>query len=135
MTTPSAPAAVAPASTPVVHDPGDFAKELASQQASSDRRLRLLFGAGASLAGGYPTLATLGKAVQARVTRSHGKVVDDLFAGRNLEEVLTRVRRISGVLAAGETLGGLDPDTAQDLEQAITGAIVSELSAVVPKGN
>lgn len=124
-----------PTSDPAKHDPAEFAGELAGQQASTDRRLRILLGAGASLAAGYPTLSVLGTAVQDRVRPTFGATVDEVFVGRNLEQALTRIRRVATLLEAGEVFAGLTAAGARDLETAVTGAIVEELGAVRPGAN
>lgn len=127
--------AAAPSVAGATHDPAEFVRELAEQQASSSRRLRMLVGAGASLAAGYPTLRALGDAVLVRVRTVLGSAADAVFDGRDLEAALTRTRQISVLLEGKETFSGLSSTTARDLETHITQAIVAELSAVVTATN
>lgn len=123
-----------PGST-TTHEPGQFAIELAAQQASSERRLRVLIGAGASRAAGVPGLSDLGTRVLRKLEPIHGAPAADLFAGRNLEEALTRLRRIVSLLGPGEAFSGLGATEAGALESALTDAIVAEITAVVPAAN
>lgn len=125
----------APAPTGQTHDAKEFATELASQQASSERRLRILLGAGASQSAGLPDLAGLGRGVLARTKPDFGKTVEELFHGRNLEQALTRLRKIASLLEAGETFAELGVTEAQALEKAMTEAIVQEILAVSTSSN
>jgi hypothetical protein len=118
-----------------MHDPEEFATELNSQQASSERRLRVLLGAGASQSAGLPDLEGLGRGVRDRTKPDFGSYVEELFNGRNLEQVLTRLRRIASLLEAGETFAKLSVSEAQALEKAMTEAIVGEIVAVQTSSN
>jgi hypothetical protein len=56
-------------------------------------------------------------------------VADRVFANRNLEEGLTRLRRIRALLIEGEKFDDLDATSALAFEKVITSAIVKHLSS------
>jgi hypothetical protein len=119
----------------VLHDPAQFAADVAAQQAASERRVRLFVGAGASAAAGLPDLTELGRVVRATVRPSREAIVDGLFKDRDLEAVLTRIRRIIALLAADESFAGLTLEDASHLELAVTASIVETIANARPTSN
>jgi hypothetical protein len=88
----------------------------------------MLLGAGASKAAGLPDLAGLQQAALASLEGEMLEQATSLFEGRNLEEVLSRLRRIVSLLGDGEgEFEGLTRDSALKLDRAITRAIIPAL--------
>lgn len=109
------------------------ATDLAAKLAARSRHVCLLLGAGTSCAAGLPDVATLLSQVLGGLEGERRVLAEGLFAGRNLEEGLTRLRRIRALLAAGEEFAGFTPKSAAELEGAITAAIIQNLTAPTPK--
>lgn len=109
------------------HDPVRFATDLSAKLASRSRHVCVFIGAGIAKACGLPDLGQL----QARVVEDLG--ADDKAAlsrqleGRNLEQALSRLRRIAALVAGGETVDGLTAKLAEDLDRSVCQAIVSKL--------
>jgi hypothetical protein len=134
MNTPAAPADEPSATLPPsvetrTHDPVDFAAQLAAKMASKHRHVCLLLGAGASRACGLPDVAMLQTAVSASLTASDRTVFHGLLNGRNIEEVLSRLRRIAALKAGVDKIDGLTSDAAMDLDREICRQIVVALDA------
>jgi hypothetical protein len=85
------------------------------------------FGAGTSKACGLPDVGQL----QARVLADLNPTENALFAiqlnGRNLEQALSRLRRIAALLTGTSELEGLTAATAVNLDKNVCQAIVKEL--------
>lgn len=117
-----------PSPSQSTHDSGAAATQLAAKLASRSRHVCFLFGAGTSCAAGLPAVTQL----LADVLESlHGEVklhAQQLYGGRNLEEGLTRLRRVRALLSTEDTFAGLTPQTAEELEKAITSAVIKRLS-------
>lgn len=108
----------------VGHSPAEFARELSAKQATRSRHVCVLLGAGASRAANVPDLRGLGDAVKDELRKTRKAEVESLFQDRNLEEVLTRLRRAIALLEPGEKIGNLDKESARGLEAAVTREIV-----------
>jgi hypothetical protein len=119
---------ISPASTPT-HDVGEVATELAAKLASRSRHVSLLFGAGTSCAAGLPDVGTLLAKVLDALPEEERKLADSLYEGRNLEEGLSRLRRIRALLSEGEEFAGLSWVSAAALESLITAAIIANLTS------
>jgi hypothetical protein len=111
----------------VEHDPIDFVKQLAGQLAARSRHVCALLGAGAARACGLPDLAGLQQEVADRLPGDKAEVYVSLLDGHNLEEVLTRLRRLQEVLTGDQKLDGLTDQAAGDLDRAICQAITEAL--------
>ncbi len=109
------------------HDAATVARELASKLASRARHVCLLIGAGASCAAGLPTLEELQKQVVDALPNPRKAQATALLADRNLEEGLSRLRRLRNVLSGDEKVGGLTAEDAAELDAAICAGIMSEI--------
>lgn len=98
--------------------------------AASTRHVSLFLGAGASRACGLPDIAQLRDMILSRIAKT--KEVDDLFDGRNLEEVLSRLRRIRSLLDGGKSFEGFTETSARELDRKICAALVEILVAGTP---
>jgi len=115
---------VSPSST---HDPAHFAAELGAKLATRSRHVCTLLGAGASRACGLPDVSMLEKAVGAELPKADGARFAELLEGRNLEEVLSRLRRMTTLLERDQDIEGLSGEDAAKLDQAICAAVVNQL--------
>jgi hypothetical protein len=111
------------------HDPGAIAAELASKLSARTRHVCVLLGAGAARSAGLPDLVGLQEAVKtsAELDTKQRAQVDALLATRNLEGVLSYLRRLALILGSGDSLNGFDITAAQALQLAITRAIIRAL--------
>lgn len=110
------------------HDPLAFANSLSAKLATRSRHVCTLLGAGAARACGLPDVAGLEKKVAAQLAGKHASAFKELLDGRNLEQGLSRLRRIHALVeGSGQTVDGLTGDEAQELDRAICRVIVVEL--------
>jgi hypothetical protein len=110
------------------HDPLDFANSLSAKLATRSRHLCTLLGAGAARACGLPDVAGLQSSVAGKLVGKQADVFNAFLVGRNLEQALSRLRRIHALVeGSSQTVDDLTGDEAQDLDRAICRAIVSEL--------
>jgi hypothetical protein len=108
------------------HDPEIVVRELAQKLASRARHVCAFLGAGASASAGLPTL----KELEDLVVKSVGRTsqLKALLVNRNLEQALSRIRRMAGLLEGEETLGGLSREQAQELDREICESIIGAVS-------
>lgn len=106
------------------HSSEEVARELAGKLASRARHVCVLLGAGASCAADLPALAELEKRVIKALKGKDKQKARTLFVDRNLEEGISRLRRLESLLEDGEELSGLSGEDARELGQKICGAIV-----------
>lgn len=105
------------------HDPEVVARELATKLSSRARHVCVLLGAGASVAAGLPTISGLTAIVVASLSDSEKARFTVLLAGRNLEQALSRLRRIRALVAGGGTFEGLTEASAAELDRHVCEAI------------
>lgn len=93
------------------------------------RHLSFLLGAGASKACGLPTIGELVGLVKADLPIADKVASDYAFdASANLEEGLSRLRRLRTVLADGAEFAGIDVDAVERVDRAICVSIVKHLA-------
>jgi hypothetical protein len=110
------------------HDPLAFANSLSSKLATRSRHVCALLGAGAARACGLPDVAGLERNVAAGLAGEQAAAFTKLLDGRDLEQGLSRLRRIHALVeGSDQTVDGLTGDAAQELDRAICRAIVAEL--------
>lgn len=114
------------------HDPVAVATDLAAKLAARSRHVCLLLGAGTSCAAGLPDVATLRSLVLDELHGETRALADRLYTGRNLEEGLTRLRRIRALLDAGEEFAGFTQESALDLETKLTAGVIKHLTQPAP---
>lgn len=109
------------------HDPLRFAAGLSAKLATRSRHVCAFLGAGAARACGLPDLDQL----QERVLESLDGAQKTQFAGflqrGNLEQALSRLRRIVALLEGDQVFDGLTELEARSLDTAVCQAIVSAL--------
>ena len=110
------------------HDPLQFVNGLSSKLASRSRHVCVFLGAGASRACGLPDVSQLEERVKNQLQGEDKKHLLQQLEGRNLEQALSRIRRVAALLDGDTELGGLTREGATNLDRVICQAIVSELS-------
>lgn len=110
------------------HDPQQVAAEFTAKLATRSRHVCFLVGAGASRAAGLRDLAGLEAAVMARVPEEVKPHVVRLLEGRNLEEALSRLRRIASLVGPDGAFDGFDQASASATDAAMCAAIIAEIS-------
>lgn len=104
------------------------AGEIATKLASRSRHVCLFLGAGASCSAGLPNVAGLKDAVLVSVPDDDAGPIRSLLEGRNLEEGLSHLRQVRGILEGSEkTFDGLDSASAERLDQVICSAVILAL--------
>ena len=110
------------------HDPLQFVNELSSKLASRSRHVCVFLGAGASRACGLPDVSQLEELVRQRLKGEEKEQLSQQLKGRNLEQALSRIRRVAALLEGDTKLEGLTREAAIHLDKVVCQAIVSELS-------
>lgn len=109
------------------HDPVEFANDLGAKMASASRHLCLFLGAGASKACGLPDVEELQQKVLDGLGSEHRNAFTIQLDGRDLEQALSRLRRIAALLEGEEVLDGLSAEDATTLDKAVCREVVRAL--------
>ena len=109
------------------HEPLRFVTGLSGKLAARERHVCVLLGAGVSRACGLPDVAQLQERVVEALIPAQRAAVSKLLAGRNIEEVLSRLRRIAALITGEQTVDGLTATQANELDAAVCQAIVKAL--------
>lgn len=110
------------------HDVVAFASGLSARLASRSRHVCVFLGAGTSKACGLPDVQTLQASVLAKLPVPDQPAFEAMLVGRNLEQALSRVRRISAVATGTDTVDGLNGVSAKELDTKICELIIAELT-------
>ncbi|MFM2721643.1 SIR2 family protein [Microbacterium mcarthurae (nom. nud.)] len=111
------------------HDVVRFVNGLSEKLASRSRHVCVFIGAGASRACGLPDVTGLAQHIDQALTGDQSEAFKRLSQGRNLEQVLSRVRRIAALLDHTDDLvDGLSSQTARELDLTICRLIISQLA-------
>lgn len=115
------------------HDPERFVSELLEKLSARRRHVTFLLGAGTSRAVGLPDITQLAIDVGDQLADSNNNLHEryvELIEGRNIEDILTRVRTIAVLLeGTEEEIEGLNASLARQLDRAICSAIATAVSA------
>lgn len=107
-----------------------FANDLSAKLAARSRHVCLFLGAGTSRACGLPDVAGLESAISQGLSPDRQSAFDALLGGRNLEQVLSRLRRISALLEGNtDQVDGLTAEAAADLDGDVCRLIVQALDS------
>lgn len=109
------------------HDVVRFASDLSARLATRSRHVCVLLGAGSSRACGLPDVRGLETLVAEHLMEPERKRFKNQLEGRNLEQVLSRLRRISVLVGDDQKVDGLTGSEAAQLDAAICKAIVRNL--------
>ena len=112
------------------HDIQPFLRELNAKLATRSRHVCAFLGAGASLACGLPDMAALEGQILEGLEEHRRAALERLRGGgRNIEQVLSRLRRIAALLEGGrDQVDELTAGQARDLDRIICGLIVDALN-------
>lgn len=125
---PAHPKAEMSVDTNAYHDPIDFAAQLSSKLATRSRHVCALLGAGVGRACRLPDVRGLQDLVLDDLDRDDRSALAAQFELRNLEETLSRLRRVSALLGPGETVDGLTAERSAGLDQRICRSIIGALN-------
>ena len=116
------------------HNNRNFVTNLGAKLATRSRHVCVFFGAGAAKACGLPDVEALQKGVLARLEEPHRILLAKQLNRRNLEQALSRIRRIAALLKDSEPISGtedsiegLTAEVADKLDELVCQAIVKEL--------
>lgn len=115
------------------HNPFEFATSLAAKLATRSRHVCFFVGAGAGKACGLPDVAELCGLVRKKLPNAEGDLFDKQIKGRTLEQVLSRLRRISSLIEGAEKVDGLTAADATMLDKQICKSVVSTLEVSAAK--
>jgi hypothetical protein len=87
----------------------------------------MFLGAGAAKACGLPDVAELETRVQSELSGADRTAFDHQLNGRNIEQVLSRLRRIAGLVTGDGKVDGLTADQAAALDATVCQSIVKAL--------
>ena len=110
------------------HDPVKFVTGLSAKLAARTRHVCVFVGAGASKACGLPDVATLQESVLRDLDETKSAAFKVQLKNRNLEQALSRLRRIAGLLTDKQTIDGLTAETAREVDAAVCASIVKQLN-------
>lgn len=108
----------------MVHNPEIIVTDLSAKLASRSRHVCCFFGAGTSKSAGLPDLAGLQEYVISNVSDPVKKHIKNLFEGRNLEEGLSRLRKVASLLVGDEKFEDIDLKKAKQLDREVCNAII-----------
>ena len=110
------------------HDPLSFVTDLGAKLATRSRHVCVLLGAGAANACGLPDVGGIEKRILEKLEAEDKDAFELQLSERNLEEALSRIRRISALLGSGkDTVDGLTAEKAKKLDNAVCRTIVEAL--------
>lgn len=110
------------------HSPQEFATALGAKLATRSRHVCAFIGAGASKACGLPDVKGLEARVKATLKGADLDAFMRLLDRRNIEQVLSRLRRIANLVKGDETVDSLTARQAAELDKAVCQAIVDALN-------
>ncbi len=111
------------------HDPLRFASDLSAKLATRSRHVCAFLGAGVARACGLPDIVQLQQRVLENLTnRDHAQAFENQLQGRNLEQALSRLRRIAALLTDDQEIDDLTSEEALELDKAVCQVIVTELN-------
>lgn len=109
------------------YDPQRFVAALGAKLATSSRHVCVFLGAGAARACGLPDIEQLQDRVLKRLSDDERGALTKQLNGRNLEEVLSRLRRIAVLVTGDQEVDGLTAERAKTLDAVVCQAIIKEL--------
>lgn len=111
------------------HDIAYFAGGLSAKLATKSRHVCTFFGAGTSKACGLPDVALLTTKILAGLEGEQLDAFKRITSSRNLEQALSRLRRVQAVVEGSDVVDGLTGAQAKALDVAICKLIIQELSS------
>lgn len=109
------------------HNPLEFATALSAKLATRSRHVCVLLGAGVARSCGLPDVAQLQDRVLSDLNSGNREAFARQLEGRNIEEALSRLRRIAALITGGQVVDGLTAAESAALDTAVCQAIVKAL--------
>ena len=109
------------------HDPLKFATGLGARLATRSRHVCAFVGAGVGRACGLPDVAQLQERVLANLQPADREDLTRQLQGRNIEQALSRLRRIAALLTGDQTIDDLTAARAAALDSVVCHAIIENL--------
>jgi hypothetical protein len=109
------------------HNPLKFAVGLSAKLATRSRHVCAFLGAGVSKACGLPDVSELQTRVLNKLSADEKPLFEKQLIGRNLEQALSRIRKIAALLEGDSEVDGLTAGRATLLDQNVCQAIAQEL--------
>src|SRR4051794_11797138 len=94
---------------PMPHNPQQFAAHLSAKLATRSRHVCTFVGAGVAKACGLPDVARLQEKVLSNLEEPYKSFFETQLTNRNLEQALSRVRRIAALLKGSTRKETKDP--------------------------
>lgn len=110
------------------HSPMSFVNDLGAKLATRSRHVCVFMGAGVGKACGLPDLEDLKQLVLSGLDCESRNSLDRQLQRHNLEEALSRIRRIAALVSGKDTVDGLNATQAKALDEDICRQIVNALS-------
>ena len=110
------------------HNPMEFAVSLGAKLASRSRHVCFFLGAGVGKACGLPDIEGLQQLVLRDLQEDDKIAFERQLSGRNLEEALSRIRRIASLVSGDETVDSLTEHSASRLDGLVCQSVVSVLT-------
>ena len=110
------------------HNPMSFVNDLGAKLATRSRHVCVFMGAGVGKACGLPDLEDLKQLVLSGLDCDSRNSLERQLQSHNLEEALSRIRRIAALVSGKDTVDGLNAAQAQALDEDICRQIVKALS-------
>ena len=112
---------------PEAHDPVRFATSLSAKLATRSRHVCAFLGAGVAKACQLPDIVGLQSAVLETLEGGMKNALEEQLSDRTLEQVLSRLRRISALVSGKQTVDGLSKEDAERLDEAICHSVKGAL--------
>lgn len=109
------------------HDPVRFAADLGAKLAARSRHICVFLGAGVGTTCGLPDVAELQKRVLNGLKADNAKKFEIELKSRNLEQALSRLRRIAALVTGTQEIDGLTSSRAATLDSAVCQIIIEQL--------
>lgn len=106
------------------HDPLNFVTSLSAKLATRSRHVCVFLGAGVGKSCGLPDVEGLQRQVLEDLGEDDRAAFRRQLTGRNLEEALSRVRRISALVSGEDTVDELTSIAASELDSCVCRAVV-----------
>lgn len=110
------------------HDPVRFATDLSAKLATRSRHVCLFLGAGVGCSCGLPDVAKLQGLVLSALNTDDATAFKKQLSKGNLEQALSRLRRMAALLSASQSLDDLSSTQATALDRTVCQKIVDALS-------
>ena len=109
------------------HCPQEYANALGAKLATRSRHVCMFLGAGCAKACGLPDVVELQELVQSELEETDRRDFDRQLKERNIEQALSRLRRISELITGGDTVDGITAGQAKALDAKVCRLIVKAL--------